>query len=78
MPEGPGGDRPNEVGNEMKCERCREMYLVSRTPEKEECVYHWGRPFRRKVDGEFYYLIILLYVANAKWTKYYRHERGGI
>lgn len=58
MPEGPGGDKTNEVGNEMLCERCKGMYVVSRTPRLEDCVYHWARPFRRKIDGKYRFLVV--------------------
>lgn len=50
MPPGPGGDRPTEVGNTMKCDRCACDYVVTPTPS-EECVHHWGRLYPTKING---------------------------
>jgi len=51
IPEGPGGDKPSEEGGVMKCERCKQPKQVRRMEEAEECVYHWGRLFTKKVSG---------------------------
>ncbi|KAF8305388.1 hypothetical protein DL93DRAFT_2172643 [Clavulina sp. PMI_390] len=50
-PPGPGGDRPSEVGNAIKCERCDSQYVVTAKPSRTECVYHWGRAYGQKVNG---------------------------
>ncbi|TFK55937.1 hypothetical protein OE88DRAFT_1621054 [Heliocybe sulcata] len=52
IPEGPGGDRPSEEGNTMKCERCKEQFLVKRMELADECTFHWGRPYSKQVNGE--------------------------
>ena len=52
VPEGPGGDKPNEEGGVMKCERCKQPKQVRRMEEAEECVYHWGRLLTKKVGGK--------------------------
>lgn len=51
IPDGPGGDRPSELGNEVKCERCGEQFVVQSNPGAEECTFHWGKPFTSKVQG---------------------------
>lgn len=51
VPLGPGGDRPNENGNAMKCDRCNSQYIVAKDPALDECVYHWGRAYGTKVNG---------------------------
>lgn len=51
IPLGPGGDRPNEVGNVVKCERCATQFVVKEDPPQDECVYHWSRPYTSKIDG---------------------------
>lgn len=50
-PPGLGGDRPSEVGNAVKCERCNSQFIVSSTPRPDECTYHWGRAYGTKVNG---------------------------
>ena len=52
IPDGPGGDKPSEEGGVMKCERCKQPKQVRRMEEAEECVYHWGRLFTKKVNGK--------------------------
>ncbi|KZT20361.1 ribonuclease H-like protein [Neolentinus lepideus HHB14362 ss-1] len=52
IPEGPGGDKPSEEGNTMKCERCRQQFLVKRLELADECTFHWGRPYSKQVNGE--------------------------
>lgn len=51
IPEGVGGDRPNEVGNVIKCERCGSPFTVAAVPTENECTYHWGRPYTTKANG---------------------------
>ncbi|KDQ12757.1 hypothetical protein BOTBODRAFT_112367, partial [Botryobasidium botryosum FD-172 SS1] len=51
IPEGPGGDRVSELGNEMTCVRCGQQFIVRADPGEEECTYHWGKPFTSKVQG---------------------------
>lgn len=52
MPEGPGGDKPNEVGYTMKCERCSQPYMVKPKEQAEGCEYHYGKQFTHKVNGK--------------------------
>lgn len=54
VPSGIGGDRPNETGNVMKCERCNSQYAVTSSPTKDECVYHWGRAYGTKMNGKYF------------------------
>ncbi|GJE84208.1 ribonuclease H-like protein [Phanerochaete sordida] len=51
-PPGPGGTRPSEEGAVMKCERCGQPFQVKRMQEADECVFHWGKPFSSKTNGE--------------------------
>jgi len=51
VPEGLGGERPSEVGNPMKCERCAQVFAVRHPAEPEECLFHWGKPYTRTVNG---------------------------
>ncbi|KAI0702903.1 ribonuclease H-like protein, partial [Cytidiella melzeri] len=52
IPEGPGGDRPSEEGSIQKCDRCNQQFQVKRQEEADECVFHWGKPFTSKANGE--------------------------
>lgn len=52
VPPGPGGERPSEEGSIMKCERCGQLFKVKRMQEADECVFHWGKPFSSKTNGE--------------------------
>jgi hypothetical protein len=52
MPDGPGGSKPSLEGYTMKCERCSQPYRVKSTALAEECLYHYGRQFSQKVNGE--------------------------
>ncbi|KAH9951613.1 Rexo1 protein [Amylocystis lapponica] len=51
-PAGEGGSRPSEAGSIKTCERCGQPFKVKRREEADECVFHWGRPFTSKADGE--------------------------
>ena len=52
IPEGPGGTNPSEEGKVKQCERCSKQFIVRRKGEAEECVFHWGRLYTKKVNGE--------------------------
>ncbi|KLO08284.1 hypothetical protein SCHPADRAFT_944602 [Schizopora paradoxa] len=52
IPEGPGGDRPSDEGKTRDCERCGKVFEVKRKEDAEECVFHWGRPFTSRTNGE--------------------------
>jgi len=52
IPPGEGGSCPSDEGAVQKCERCGEQFQVKRKEEADECVYHWGRRFTSKADGE--------------------------
>ncbi|KAF9780117.1 ribonuclease H-like domain-containing protein [Thelephora terrestris] len=43
IPEGPGGDKPNEEGGVIKCHRCQLPRKVLHVDGAGVCVYHWGR-----------------------------------
>lgn len=60
VPSDVGGTRPHETGNAAKCERCNSQYVVSKSPSKDECVYHWGRAYASKVNGRCIYAILQL------------------
>jgi RNA exonuclease 1 len=51
IPNGPGGEKPSEEGGVAKCERCTQPFMVKRAEEAEECLYHWGKPYNRTVNG---------------------------
>lgn len=51
IPEGVGGDSPNQVGNLINCERCGNPFQVAEVPTENECTYHWGRPYTTKANG---------------------------
>jgi RNA exonuclease 1 len=53
IPEGPGGDKPSEEGGIRNCERCSKPFIVKRMEEAEECLYHWGRPFTKSLNGKY-------------------------
>ena len=53
IPEGEGGSRPSEEGYVQTCERCAEPFMVKRKEEADECVFHWGRKFATRQNGEF-------------------------
>lgn len=52
VPEGEGGTKPNDIGAVKTCERCGQHYLVKRPEEADECVFHWGRAYSVKANGE--------------------------
>jgi len=52
IPDGAGGDKLHEEGGVRKCERCSQPFQVKRMSEAEECLYHWGRPYSRTINGE--------------------------
>jgi RNA exonuclease 1 len=58
IPEGPGGERSNEVGSIVKCERCGQPFTVSRQANPEECLYHWGKPYTRVLNGTYAFLVL--------------------
>lgn len=51
IPNGPGGEKPSEEGDVAKCERCAQPFKVKRAEEAEECLYHWGKPYMKSVNG---------------------------
>lgn len=50
-PPGPGGDQPSLEGKVSKCERCAQPFQVKRMEEADQCVYHWGKPYTTRVNG---------------------------
>ncbi|KAF8165256.1 ribonuclease H-like domain-containing protein [Crassisporium funariophilum] len=52
IPPGPGSDQPSLEGKIAKCERCGQPFEVKRMEEAENCIYHWGKPFTTRVNGE--------------------------
>lgn len=52
-PEAPGGTEPAIEGKIAKCERCVCYFQVKRREEAAECVYHWGRPYTKMIEGDF-------------------------
>lgn len=52
IPPGPGGDQPSLEGKVATCERCGQPFQVKRMKEADECVYHWGKPYSTKINGE--------------------------
>jgi RNA exonuclease 1 len=56
IPDGPGGDRPSEEGKIAKCERCAQPFMVKRMEEADECLYHWGKPYTRSMNGRHGFL----------------------
>ncbi|GBE79712.1 ribonuclease H-like protein [Sparassis latifolia] len=52
IPPGSGGERSSEEGSIKTCERCRQQFKVKRAEEADECVFHWGKPYSSKVNGE--------------------------
>ncbi|KAI0938065.1 hypothetical protein AcV7_003362 [Taiwanofungus camphoratus] len=52
IPSGVGGDRPSEEGSVKTCERCGQPFKVKRREEADQCLYHWGKPFSTKANGE--------------------------
>lgn len=51
IPDGPGGSRPNSVGETIQCERCKAPFQVEENPNATQCHHHWGRSFVRKAPG---------------------------
>ncbi|KAG8899811.1 RNA exonuclease 3 [Tulasnella sp. 403] len=49
---GQGGGAPNHVGKKAQCERCDNEFVVRADPVANECQFHWGRPWARKVEGK--------------------------
>ncbi|KAG8746755.1 RNA exonuclease 3 [Ceratobasidium sp. 414] len=55
VPDGPGGTRTSDEGQEATCERCQTLFVV-RAPQSEQeeeelslkCTYHWGRTYISK------------------------------
>ncbi|KAA1466430.1 ribonuclease H-like protein [Dentipellis sp. KUC8613] len=53
---GPGGESPDGTGERRSCERCGTKYVVRAVSTEGagegECLYHWGKPFSRMINGE--------------------------
>ncbi|KAG8920627.1 RNA exonuclease 3 [Tulasnella sp. 418] len=49
---GPGGDKVNELGETVKCERCAGEFVVKKDPYEEECEYHFGKPYMVRTEGK--------------------------
>lgn len=52
IPPGPGGDQPSLEEMTAKCDRCGQYFQVKRMEAAEKCIYHWGKPYSARVDGE--------------------------
>ena len=52
LPSGPGGDQPSLEESIAKCDRCAQYFLVKRVEAAENCIYHWGKPYSTRVNGE--------------------------
>lgn len=54
IPEGPGGTKPSHEGHTMKCERCKQPYMVkgNNNNNTEECRFHYGRQITETVNGK--------------------------
>ncbi|KAF8974468.1 ribonuclease H-like domain-containing protein [Flammula alnicola] len=52
IPPGPGGEQPSIEGKIAKCERCTQYFLVKHLEEADKCVYHWGKPYNTRANGE--------------------------
>ncbi|KAH7887664.1 ribonuclease H-like protein [Phlebopus sp. FC_14] len=52
IPDEKGGGESDANGRVIKCERCGQSYVVKSTPVKDECTYHWGKPFNKTINGE--------------------------
>ncbi|KAH9938182.1 ribonuclease H-like protein [Fomitopsis serialis] len=54
IPASEGGSRPSEEGSVKTCDRCSTAFKVKRREEAsmDECVYHWGKAFSTKTNGE--------------------------
>lgn len=51
-PPGPGGDQPSLEEKIAKCDRCAQYFLVERLEHAEKCIYHWGKPYSTRINGE--------------------------
>ncbi|KAJ7590943.1 hypothetical protein C8J56DRAFT_934282 [Mycena floridula] len=52
IPDGPGGTQPSKEGQLANCERCGQPFQVRRDPGQDECFYHHGKAYGRKIGGE--------------------------
>ncbi|PPQ77431.1 hypothetical protein CVT25_011013 [Psilocybe cyanescens] len=52
IPPGPGGNQPSLEGKIAKCERCTQYFLVKRAEEADRCIYHWGKAYTARINGE--------------------------
>ncbi|KDR83648.1 hypothetical protein GALMADRAFT_235962 [Galerina marginata CBS 339.88] len=52
IPPAPGGDQPSMEGKIAKCERCAQYFLVKHEEGSDKCIYHWGKPYTTRVNGE--------------------------
>ncbi|KAG9074076.1 RNA exonuclease 3 [Ceratobasidium sp. UAMH 11750] len=58
VPDGPGGTRVSDEGQEATCERCQTLFVVHGPQSEKEaeelslkCTYHWGRTYMSKAAG---------------------------
>jgi RNA exonuclease 1 len=54
VPGGPGGDKPTQEGALANCERCSSPFQISGMQLRDACLHHWGRPYSKTINGEFY------------------------
>lgn len=52
VPHGEGGSNPDAKNQVKQCERCGQSFTVRKDPKRDECYYHWGRPFTKSINGE--------------------------
>ncbi|GAA5915383.1 uncharacterized protein JCM6883_006819 [Sporobolomyces salmoneus] len=54
VPEGEGGDIPNETGQKRECDRCKNEFVVKEEldqNDREACSYHYGKMISEKIGG---------------------------
>ncbi|GAA5882690.1 hypothetical protein JCM16303_006546 [Sporobolomyces ruberrimus] len=54
VPEGEGGDIPNEVGQKRVCDRCKGEFVVKNElthADRQACSYHYGKMMSEKIGG---------------------------
>lgn len=49
-PPGPGGDKPSEEGNSLRCERCGQQFQVLPKEGARECNFHWGKKLTTRAN----------------------------
>lgn len=52
VPDSPGGHQTSIEGKVAKCERCTQSFLVKPKEHADQCQYHWGKPYRCRVNGD--------------------------